>query len=142
MVFFYELHEGDDETFGDLILAREEEVSPDLFFETVQEIRRRVQETFGQDTLIEAIAEELERDHGFIYVSDDRLTAAVHVSTAENDNFLADLDDAYDDRTEDADEKEDADEEEDGPGKVDATDDADYRSLLAEFRGETPDPLD
>ncbi len=139
-MFFYELHEGDDDTFADLILARDEEMPPDLFFETVQEIRRRVQETFEQDTLIEAIAEELERDHGFIFVSDDRLSAAVHVSTAEDDNFLADLDDAYDDRNEDEEDEED---DEGELGEIDEADDAAaFRTLIAEFRGEAPDPLD
>jgi hypothetical protein len=37
------------------------------------------------------IADELERDHGFIFVSDERLTAAVNVSRDDEDNFLADL---------------------------------------------------
>jgi hypothetical protein len=41
---------------------------------------------------VEAIAEELERDYGFIVVTDDRLTAAVNVSRDEEENFLADLD--------------------------------------------------
>ena len=36
-------------------------------------------------------AEELEQDYGFVYVSDDRLTAAVNVSKTDEDNFLADL---------------------------------------------------
>jgi len=108
-VFFYELHEGDDDVFADLLLARETEMSPDVFFQTVQEIRRRVQDTFEQDTLIEAIAEELERDHGFIYISDARLTAAVNVSTDEADNFLADLDDEADEVEFDGDDLEETD---------------------------------
>jgi hypothetical protein len=92
-VHFYELHEGDDDVFADLLLAREEELEPEDFFELVQSVRRRVIETFEQPTLIEAIADELERDHGFITISDDRLTAAVNVSKDEDENFLADLDD-------------------------------------------------
>jgi hypothetical protein len=105
-VYFYELHEGDNDVFADLLLARETEMSPDVFFQTVQEIRRRVQDTFEQDTLIEAIAEELERDHGFIFISDARLTAAVNVSTEEADNFLADLDDEVDEVEFDGDDEE------------------------------------
>jgi len=105
-VYFYELHEGDNDVFADLLLARETEMSPDVFFQTVQEIRRRVQDTFEQDTLIEAIAEELERDHGFIFISDARLTAAVNVSTEEADNFLADLDDDVDEVEFDGDDEE------------------------------------
>lgn len=108
-VFFYELHEGDDDVFADLLLARETEMSPDVFFQTVQEIRRLVQDTFEQDTLIEAIAEELERDHGFIFISDARLTAAVNVSTDEADNFLADLDDEGDEVEFDGDDLEETD---------------------------------
>jgi hypothetical protein len=90
---FYELHEGDDDVFSDILLAREEEVEPEEFFELVQGIRRRIIDTFERDTLIEAIADELERLHEFIAITDDRLTAAVNVSRIEDDNFLADLDD-------------------------------------------------
>jgi hypothetical protein len=89
---FYELHEGDDDVFADLLLAREEEMEPEDFFDIVQGIRRRVIDTFEQGTLIEAIAEELERDYGFIAITDDRLTAAVNVSRDDEENFLADLD--------------------------------------------------
>jgi hypothetical protein len=71
-----------------VVLAREDEVSPEDFFDLVQAIRRRVQDDFGEDTLIEAIAVELERDHGFVFVSDERIVAAVNVSTEEDDNFL------------------------------------------------------
>ena len=88
---FYELHEGDDDVFADLLVAREEEMEPEEFFDVVQSIRRRVMDSYETDTLIEAIAEELERDYGFIAVTDDRLTAAVNVSKDEEDNFLADL---------------------------------------------------
>jgi len=88
---FYELHEGDDDAFHDLLLVREEEMEPEEFFEVVQSIRRRVQDSYEQDTLIEAIAEELENDYDFITVSDERLTAAVNVSKDDEGNFLADL---------------------------------------------------
>jgi hypothetical protein len=89
---FYELHEGDDDVFADLLLAREDEMDPEEFFDIVQAIRRRVLDSFEQSTLVEAIADELERDYGFITISDDRLTAAVNVSRDEEENFLADLD--------------------------------------------------
>lgn len=123
---FYELHEGDGDDFGDLLLVREEEMDPDDFFELVQAIRRRVQGSFHQETLIEAIAVELERDHGFLFVSDDRLTAAINVSKVDDDNFLADLDEAYDPRQPGTDAE--ADDEIVGEG-----DDADFRSILADF---------
>jgi hypothetical protein len=89
---FYELHEGDNDVFADLLLAREDDMDPEEFFDLVQSIRRRVIDSFEQDTLIEAIADELERDHGFIAITDDRLSAAVNVSRDEDENFLADLD--------------------------------------------------
>jgi hypothetical protein len=92
-VHFYELHEGDDDVFADLLLAREDEMEPEDFFDLVQSIRRRIIDTYEQATLVEAIADELERDHEFITISDDRLTAAVNVSKEEDENYLADLDD-------------------------------------------------
>jgi hypothetical protein len=88
---FYELHEGNADVFADLLLVREEEMEPEEFFSVVQSIRRRIQDSYEQDTLIEAIAEELEGDYEFIAVTDDRLTAAVNVSKDEDENFLADL---------------------------------------------------
>jgi hypothetical protein len=101
-VFFYELREGDNDIYADVLLVSEEEVDADSFFELVQSIRIRVQDHFEEDTLIEAIANELERDHGFIPISDDRLTASVNVSKQEDDNYLASIDS-------------DDDEDEDGP---------------------------
>ncbi|MGZ6273661.1 MAG: hypothetical protein ACXWM8_05170, partial [Candidatus Limnocylindrales bacterium] len=91
-VFFYELREGDNDIFADVLLLREEEMDADSFFELVQSIRLRVQDSFPQNTLIEAIAEELERDHDFIAISDERLSASVNVSKLDDDNYLAELD--------------------------------------------------
>jgi hypothetical protein len=90
-MYYYELHEGDDDLFHDILLARDEEIDPEEFFELVQTARRRVQDTFEDDTLIEAVAAELEREHGFIAITDDRLMAAVHVSTEEEENYLTEL---------------------------------------------------
>ena len=90
---FYELHEGDDDVFADVLLARDDELEPEEFFELVQSIRRRIIDNFEQDSLTAAIADELEQLHGFIAITDDRLTAAVNVSRMEDDNFLAELDD-------------------------------------------------
>jgi hypothetical protein len=109
-MYFYELHEGDDDLFHDILLVRDDELEPDAFFELVQGIRRRVKDSYEDDTLIEAIAAVLERDHGFLALTDDRLTAAVNVSTDEAENFLAELDDDEEDE------------------------DADYRGLVAEIR--------
>jgi hypothetical protein len=110
-LYFYELHEGDDDVFSDLLLVNDEQIEPEDFFELVQAIRAKVQDTFEEDTLIEAIALELEREHGFTFVSDDRLTASVHVSPDEDENRLISIDDEI-------------------------AESAEYRSLLAEFEGD------
>jgi len=120
-VFFYELHEGDNEVYSDVLVVSESEWEPQEFFELVQTIRRRIQDQYHLDTLVEAIAIELERDHGFIYISDDALAASVNVSTEESDNFLAELEvDRADAQEDDEDEDEDEDE-------------ADYRAILADL---------
>jgi hypothetical protein len=118
-VFFYELHEGDDEVYSDVLVVSESEWEPQEFFELVQRIRHDVQHQYEQDTLIEAIAMVLERDYEFVYVSDDRLAAAVNVSTQDADNFLAELDSDLDDADDD-DEERDAFKDE-------------YRTILADF---------
>ena len=92
-MYFYELHEGDEDIFTDLLLVHEDQMEPEDFFELVQVVREQVQPRFEEDTLIEAIARELEREHGFTYVSDDRLSASVHVSVVERENRLIGLDD-------------------------------------------------
>ena len=123
-MFFYELHEGDNEVFADVIVVSESEWEPDEFFELVQSIRRRIQDTFIHDTLSEAIAVELEREHGFVYVSDDSLVASVNISTDESENFLVrtavELADADDD-----DDDDDDDEEEDEA--------VDYKAVIVEL---------
>jgi hypothetical protein len=121
-VFFFELHEGDNEVFSDVLVVSESEWEPEEFFELVQTIRRRLQDQYHTDTLVEAIAMELERDHGFIFIGDDALTASVNVSTEESDNFLAELEVDRADAEED-----DADDDD-----VDAVD-VDYRAVLADF---------
>jgi hypothetical protein len=123
-VFFFELHEGDNEVYSDVLVVSESEWEPDEFFELVQSIRRRIQDIYVQDTLIEAIAVELERDHGFIHVSDDRLAAAVNVSTEESENFLAKLEVDRDD--------EDDDEDDDDEGE-DEDEAADYRAIIVDI---------
>lgn len=121
-MFFYELHEGDNEVFSDVLVVSESEWEPDEFFELVQTIRRRIQDGYIHDTLSEAIAVELERDHGFIHISDDRLVASVNVSTDDEQNFLAELEVDIADAEEDEDDPEqDLDE-----GKA-------YSTVIAEF---------
>lgn len=107
-LYFYELHEGDEEIFTDLLLVHDELLEPEEFFELVQVVRQKVQHRFEEDSLIEAIATELEGEHGFTFVSDARLTASVHVSPIEKENRLIAADDEY-------------------------TESAEYRSMLAAF---------
>ncbi len=117
-MFFYELHEGDDEVYSDVLVVSESEWEPDEFFDLVQRIRRDIQDSFTHQTLSEAIAAVLERDHGFVFVGDDRLTAAVNVSKEEDDNFLADLDPD--------DEDDDDDDDDDGTPR------GEFRTILAD----------
>jgi hypothetical protein len=124
-VFFYELHEGDDEVYSDVLVVSESEWEPQEFFDLVQRIRHDVQHSYEQDTLIEAIAMVLERDYGFIFVSDDRLAAAVNVSTQDTDNFLAELD-------ADLEAEDDDDDDEDDDDGGDAIK-GDFRTILADF---------
>ena len=91
-MFFYELREGDDDIFADVLLVSEEEMVADDFFELVTSIRHRIKDSFDEDTLIEAIAGVLERDYGFIPISDERLSASVNVSKMEDENYLASID--------------------------------------------------
>jgi hypothetical protein len=123
-VFFYELHEGDDDVFSDVLVASESEWEPQEFFDLVQRVRHDVQDAYEQDTLIEAIAVVLERDYEFIYVSDDRLAAAVNVSTQDGDNFLADLE---------VDEDEDEDESDEGEDDFRG----EFRTIVADFDPES-----
>jgi hypothetical protein len=113
-LYFYELHEGDEDIFSDVLLVRDDEMDADDFFELVQSIRRRIQDSYVDDTLIEAIATVLEREHDFVFVSDGRLTAAVNVSTEDSENVLVAIDD-------------------EGPGSADDERGADYAAIIAEF---------
>jgi hypothetical protein len=110
-LYFYELHEGDDDVFSDLLLVHDEQIEPEDFFELVQAIRLKLQDRYEEDTLIEAIALELEREHGFTFVSDARLTASVHVSAIEAENRLISVDDEI-------------------------VESAEFRTLLADFEGD------
>ncbi|HEX7472854.1 MAG TPA: hypothetical protein VF323_07210 [Candidatus Limnocylindrales bacterium] len=121
-MYFYELHEGDNDVFADLLLGHEEEMDPDEFFQTVKTVREHVIGSYHHDTLIEAIAEELERDYGFVYISDARLTAAVNVSQDPDETFLAGTDGGRLQADDD-----DEDDEDDGDARPD------YKAILVDF---------
>ena len=93
-VHFYELREGDDDVFSDILLVREDEIEPEEFFELVQSIRQRIIDGSSTIRSSRRSPRSLERDHGFVAITDDRLIASVNVSREEDDNYLAELDES------------------------------------------------
>jgi hypothetical protein len=88
-VYFYELHEGETDLFTDLLLVHDVDFDEDQFLDLVLEARAAVLESFREDTLVEAVAAELERRHGFTVVDDSRLRVSVNVSGHEGETALA-----------------------------------------------------
>jgi hypothetical protein len=91
-IYFYELHEGDEEVFFDVLLAHDAEYDEKEFLELVIEARKAVIENFREDSLTEAIAHELERRHGFLAIEDQLIRAAVNVSAEEGATQVAEID--------------------------------------------------
>lgn len=87
-LYFYELHEGATDLMTDALLVSERDHTPAQFEQMVQAARTAVLETFEEDTLVEAIARELERSHGFTYISDEKLRASMSVGIEEIDTYL------------------------------------------------------
>ena len=86
-LYFYELHEGSGDLLGDAILVSEREYSADAFERVVRSARDAVLEAFEEDTLVEAVARELERAHGFTYVGDDKIRASMSVGIEDDDTY-------------------------------------------------------
>ena len=112
-MYFYEMHEGDEDVFSEALVAHDVEYDENEFLELVEEARAQVLETFEEETLVEAIANELQRRHGFLHIDDSRLRVAVNVSADEGGTHVA----AVDERRSD------------GRGEGDE----DYRSMLVEI---------
>ena len=87
-LFFFELHEGATDLMTDAVLVSERDHTPGQFEAAVKAARAAIIETFEEDTLAEAIARELERNHGFTYVSDEKLRASMSVGVGEDDTYL------------------------------------------------------
>ena len=87
-LFFYELHEGATDLMTDAIVVSDRDHTPAQFATMVQAARTAVLETFEEDTLVEAIARELERSHGFTYVGDEKLRASMSVGVEDEDTYL------------------------------------------------------
>jgi hypothetical protein len=87
---FYELHEGASDLLTNALLVSERAYSGEEFAALVRTARQAVIETFEEDTLVEAVARELERAHGFTYIGDEKLAASMSVGASEEDTFLVD----------------------------------------------------
>jgi len=85
---FYEIHEGDDEVGTAVLLAHETRMEPIEFFELVKRARALVLDAYEEDSLAEAIANELQRFGGFTHVTDDLLVASVNVDETEENTYL------------------------------------------------------
>ncbi|MFM9128344.1 MAG: hypothetical protein ACKOPF_00585 [Candidatus Limnocylindrus sp.] len=91
-MFFYEIYEAEDELALGVTLAHDERISPEDFLAAVEEARGRIIESYTEETLVEAIAVELERSHGFYPALDRNLVAAVRASLEEGETALIPLD--------------------------------------------------
>jgi hypothetical protein len=94
-LFFFELHEGATDLLTDAVLVTEQEYTPEAFASLVLAARAAVVDTFEEDTLVEAIARELERSHGFTYAADEKLTASMSVGMDEADTYLVETSDEF-----------------------------------------------
>ena len=87
-VFFYEIHEGDEDLGTAVLLAHERRFEPLAFFALVKKARALLVDSYEEDSLAEAIANELARSSGFIHVTDELLVASVNVDVTEEGTFL------------------------------------------------------
>jgi hypothetical protein len=94
-LFFYELHEGATDLMTDAIVVSDRDHTAAQFAAVVQAARAAVLETFEEDTLVEAIARELERSHGFTYIGDEKLRASMSVGVEDEDTYLVEKSDEF-----------------------------------------------
>lgn len=94
-LFFYELHEGPTDLMTDALLVSDRDHTPAQFAGLVEAARKAVIETFEEDTLVEAIARELDRTHGFTYISDEKLRASMSVGMEDEDTYLVEQSDEF-----------------------------------------------
>jgi hypothetical protein len=92
---YYELHEGPTDLLTDALLVSERAYSGEEFAALVREARAAVLDTFEEDTLVEAIARELERSHPFTYIGDEKLAASMSVGVRDEDTFLVEISDEF-----------------------------------------------
>jgi hypothetical protein len=94
-LFFFEIHEGATDLLTDALLVSERDHTPAQFEAMVKAARAAVLETFEEDTLVEAVARELERSHGLTYIGDEKLRATMSVGMEDEDTYLAELSDEF-----------------------------------------------
>ena len=94
-LFYYELHGGPTDLMTDAILVSERDHTPAQFEAMVKAARAAVIDTYEEDTLVEAIARELERSHGFTYVGDEKLHASMSVGAEDEDTYLVEQSDEF-----------------------------------------------
>jgi uncharacterized protein (DUF2461 family) len=94
-VYFYELHEGATDLMTDALLVSERDHTPAEFAAMVEAARRAVLDTYEEDTLVEAVARELERSHGFTYIGDEKLRASMSVGMEDEDTYLVEQSDEF-----------------------------------------------
>ncbi len=94
-LFYFELHEGATDLLTDALLVSERDHTPEQFATMVSAARAAIIETFEEDTLVEAIARELERNHGFTYISDEKLRASMSVGMEDEDTYLVEQSDEF-----------------------------------------------
>lgn len=87
-MFFYEIHEGDEDIGSAVLLAHERRFEPVEFFALVKKARALLVDSYEEESLAEAIANELARTAGFIHVTDELLVASVNVDATEEATFL------------------------------------------------------
>jgi hypothetical protein len=85
---FYEIHEGDEEVGAAVLLAHDDKMDPFEFFELVKRAKLLVADSYEEDSLAEAIANELQRSGGFTHVTDQLLVASVNVDETEENTYL------------------------------------------------------
>lgn len=90
-MYFYELHESDDDVFASILLAHDAEYDEQEFLDFVLEARQSVVDHFDEDSLIEAIGAELGRHHGFVHI-EANLRAAINVSAHEDETAITPVD--------------------------------------------------
>ncbi|HVM24997.1 MAG TPA: hypothetical protein VM253_06330 [Candidatus Limnocylindrales bacterium] len=94
-LYFYELHEGATDLMTDALLVSERDHTPAQFAQIVETARKAILETYEEETLVEAIARELERSHGFTYIGDEKLRASMSVGIEEDDTYLVEQSDEF-----------------------------------------------